>query len=149
MFKDRRLVILGPGGSCKGGGEAPPTFWKDLRAPRGSPDPQNDRFPILNKNENSLPKCSHVWLLEHTMPSSSSGIHLASLISPPPFANSSIPNHTAVCDIHARQNPMNSYGLELWMSRHHLNLYGSVTSGTTPYKIIDLLLWACVLQTPV
>ncbi len=32
----------------KVGGEAP-TLWKGFRGPRGRPDPQNDRFPILRK----------------------------------------------------------------------------------------------------
>ena len=28
---------------------SPPTFWNGLPGPRGRPDPQNDRFPILKK----------------------------------------------------------------------------------------------------
>ena len=40
---------------AKGGGEAPPTQRNGLRGPRGRPDPQNDRFPILIKIENSSP----------------------------------------------------------------------------------------------
>ncbi len=35
----------------KGGGRRPPPFWRVSKAPRGHPDPENDRFPILNKFE--------------------------------------------------------------------------------------------------
>ena len=39
----------GPGDPCKRLGATPPTFCKGLPGPRGRPDPQNDRFPILQK----------------------------------------------------------------------------------------------------
>ncbi len=52
LFKDWKSVIFGvwaaPGAPeilAKGGGA---TFLKGLQGPRGHPDPQNDRFPILN-----------------------------------------------------------------------------------------------------
>ncbi len=54
--KDGKSVILGvwaaPGALetlAKGWVASPPTFLKDLNGPRGHPDPQNDRFPILKK----------------------------------------------------------------------------------------------------
>ena len=57
FVKDWKSVILGvwvaPGALetlQKGGGRSPPpAFCKGLRGPRGRPDPQNDRFPILKQ----------------------------------------------------------------------------------------------------
>ncbi len=53
LFKDRQSAIFGvwpapwaPETLPKGGGA---TFWTGLRGPRGRPDPQLGRFPILNK----------------------------------------------------------------------------------------------------
>jgi hypothetical protein len=52
----------GPGDPCKRWG------WKGLSPgppARGSPDPQNCRFPTLNKFKNPLPKYSHAqWLVK-------------------------------------------------------------------------------------
>ncbi len=41
----------GPGDPCKRWGAKPPNLWKAFRAPRGCPDPQNGRFPILSKSQ--------------------------------------------------------------------------------------------------
>ena len=56
IFKDWKSVIFGvwvaPGALetlQKGGGRSPPPFARVFRAPRGRPDPQNDRFPILKQ----------------------------------------------------------------------------------------------------